>query len=326
MDENKNSHQKITQKHAQTTCPNCIALHAGKKGVRPAEVGALVSASEKSATEVKLKQKLLKSKCTIQIVTFNVTSLNRISQLLELTASAIDHNIDIICIEEHRYTHSEDIKYHDTGNGQMLATASAGKNSVTAMIGGVGMLVRPWALKSQNSIEKMQLRMIVATFNGNLSTTIISSCYSPNNVNEETDLIAFYNELSSLVHSILKHYVLIIGGDMNAQIGKNINHKFSLHNSSNRNGEHLQGDTLVPYLFIICLDYVLRTSIDKWKTTVSSWQSRRYPTHTDTDYTDDIALLANTPAQAESLLHSLEWAATGIGHYVNADKTEYTKW
>ena len=25
----------------------------------------------------------------------------------------------------------------------------------------------------------------------------------------------------------------------------------------------LQGDTLVPYLFIICLDYVLRTSIDK---------------------------------------------------------------
>ena len=28
---------------------------------------------------------------------------------------------------------------------------------------------------------------------------------------------------------------IIIGGDMNAQIGKNVN-KFSLHNSSNRNG------------------------------------------------------------------------------------------
>ena len=26
---------------------------------------------------------------------------------------------------------------------------------------------------------------------------------------------------------------------MNAQIGKNVNNKFSLHNSSNRNGEHL---------------------------------------------------------------------------------------
>ena len=43
----------------------------------------------------------------------------------------------------------------------------------------------------------------------------------------------------SLVHSILKHNVLIIGGDMNALIGKNVHNKFSLHNLSNRNVEHL---------------------------------------------------------------------------------------
>ena len=35
-------------------------------------------------------------------------------------------------------------------------------------------------------------------------------------------------------------------------------------------------------------------------------------TITDADYTDNIALLAKTPAQAESLLHSLEKAASGI--------------
>ena len=38
---------------------------------------------------------------------------------------------------------------------------------------------------------------------------------------------------------------------------------------------------------------------------------------------DDIALLANTPDQAEILLHSLELAAAGIGLPVNAHKTEY---
>ena len=119
IDENENSHWKITMTHTQTTCPNCIAL--------PAEVGALASVFEKSATELK-QQKLLKGKHTIQIATFNVRTLNRIGQLPELTASAIDHNIDIICIQEHRYTHSEDIKYHDTGNGWTLATASAWKN------------------------------------------------------------------------------------------------------------------------------------------------------------------------------------------------------
>ena len=49
------------------------------------------------------------------------------------------------------------------------------------------------------------------------------------------------------------------------------------------------------------------------------------PAHTitDADYADDIALLANTPAQAENLLHSLEWIAASIGLRVNADKTEY---
>ena len=41
------------------------------------------------------------------------------------------------------------------------------------------------------------------------------------------------------------------------------------------------------------------------------------------DYADDIALLTNTPTQAESLLHNLEQAAGGIGLHVNADKMEY---
>ena len=52
-------------------------------------------------------------------------------------------------------------------------------------------------------------------------------------------------------------------------------------------------------------------------------RNRRYPTQTitDVDYTNDIALLANTPAQAKTRLHSLELAAAGIGHH---DKTEYT--
>ena len=44
---------------------------------------------------------------------------------------------------------------------------------------------------------------------------------------------------------------------------------------------------------------------------------------TDADYADDTALLANTHAQAETLLHCLEQAAAGIGSYVDAHKTEY---
>ena len=52
-------------------------------------------------------------------------------------------------------------------------------------------------------------------------------------------------------------------------------------------------DTLTPYLFIIYLDYVLRTTIDLMKENgfkLAKEKSRRYPAQTITDYTDDIAL------------------------------------
>ena len=54
-------------------------------------------------------------------------------------------------------------------------------------------------------------------------------------------------------------------------------------------------------------------------------RGRRYPaqTITDANYADDIALLANTPAQAETLQHNQERAAAGVGLHVNAHNTEY---
>ena len=49
-------------------------------------------------------------------------------------------------------------------------------------------------------------------------------------------------------------------------------------------------------------------------------RSRRYPakTITNADYADDIAIVANTPNQDETLLHILELAASGNGLPVNA--------
>ena len=64
--------------------------------------------------------------------------------------------------------------------------------------------------------------------------------------------------------------------------------------------------TLVPFLFIFCLDYVLRTSTDLMRENgltlkKKKARSRRYPkeTVTDADYTNDQVLLENTPAQAK---------------------------
>ena len=90
----------------------------------------------------------------------------------------------------------------------------------------------------------------------------------------------------------------------------------------------LQGNTLASHLFIICLDYVCRMSIDLMKENgfkLAKKRSRRYPalTITGADNADDIALIANTPTRAEFQLHSLKWAVGDIRLHVNSDKTEY---
>ena len=70
----------------------------------------------------------------------------------------------------------------------------------------------------------------------------------------------------------------------------------------------------------LCLTNISRSNKRKW-IHIKKTKSKRYPT--DTDYADDLTLIENLHAQAESLLHSLEHAASGIGLYMNADKTEF---
>ena len=52
-----------------------------------------------------------------------------------------------------------------------------------------------------------------------------------------------------------------------------------------------------------------------------SYRSRRYPIETITN-ADDIGLLANTPAQTESQLHSQEQTAARTGFHMNTNKIE----
>ena len=90
----------------------------------------------------------------------------------------------------------------------------------------------------------------------------------------------------------------------------------------------LQGDTLALFLFILTLDYILRTSVDKLNSfgfTLEKAKSRRYPAKkiTDADYADNLALFSDKIDDAERLLHAVEEAAARIGLYVNAKKTEY---
>ena len=90
----------------------------------------------------------------------------------------------------------------------------------------------------------------------------------------------------------------------------------------------LQGDTLPPFLFIIVLDYVLRLSLDTINEKglqIHPRRSQRHPAKylTDLDFADDIALTSDLVENAESLLQSLEKAASLVGLHCNESKTEF---
>ena len=90
----------------------------------------------------------------------------------------------------------------------------------------------------------------------------------------------------------------------------------------------LQGDTLAPFLFVVVLDYVLRMSLDNMNEKGLTTQPRRSSRHpaqhlTDLDFADDLALIAESISDAESLLQSLEFAASQVGLYCNEGKTEF---
>ena len=77
-------------------------------------------------------------------------------------------------------------------------------------------------------------RIVAIHVMGNPLTTVIS-CYSPTNVSDQEETERFYVDLTSYIRHILKHNVLIIGGDFNAHLGKENGYKYSFHINTNRN-------------------------------------------------------------------------------------------
>jgi hypothetical protein len=90
----------------------------------------------------------------------------------------------------------------------------------------------------------------------------------------------------------------------------------------------LQGDTLAPYLFVIVMDFVLRTALDgnpSLGLKIKNGTTRRYPAKylTDLAYADDITLISDTASNAQTMLLAVERVARRVGLSINVPKTEF---
>ena len=98
----------------------------------------------------------------------------------------------------------------------------------------------------------------------------------------------------------------------------------------NISGGVLQCDTLAPFLFIICLDYVLKKALDRHndiRFTLIEKRIKRYPAikMKDVDYADALAIVTDKTNEAIILLHKIEQAAKEIGLSINIGKTKFIR-
>ena len=176
--------------------PGC---RPGEQEPRPpvtnqAEVGKL-----NTGFKSKSRLKIIDCKAATLISSFNVRSLKSKEKMGELTALAEEKRIDILCIQEnHIYHENVDIQMKDMGKGWVLAMSSGTKNTVNSTVGGVGILMSPFAYKSLEYLEKVSSRILLAKFSGNPAPTVIT-CYSPTNCSPDNKAVNFYSLLSDVI-------------------------------------------------------------------------------------------------------------------------------
>lgn len=86
--------------------------------------------------------------------------------------------IGILHIQEHRRV-CDDPAIFSRVEGQFLITSSAQRNQTQAAVGGVGLVLSPWARKALIRVTPLTDRILLAEFEDNPITVIV--IYSPTN-------------------------------------------------------------------------------------------------------------------------------------------------
>ena len=175
----------------------------------------------------------------IIVASYNVRTLNH-GGLFQLANGCCKHNIGMVAVQEHRQQAKEDLVHTKTPSGVFIY-ASATKRGT----GGVGVFINKRLERFLLVSEKISDRIVAVHLEGSPITTFIA-VYAPTESAEEADKLAFYHDLTEAVASVPPHNMLILAGDLNAQVGHDSHsacprtvgpHLF--HASTNDNGDRL---------------------------------------------------------------------------------------
>lgn len=130
------------------------------------------------------------------------------------------------------------------------------------------------------------------------------------------DILAFYNTPVTFINAIMSLYT-----DTAACVRTSSGCTDEFDTTSGV----LQGDTLAPYLFVIVMDYIMRTSLtaEDGYTVRRRMSARRTAVRIPAlAYADDAALMSDNGEAAQRQLHRFETASAKVGLRLNATKTK----
>uniref|UniRef100_A0A8D8SCW7 Craniofacial development protein 2 n=1 Tax=Cacopsylla melanoneura TaxID=428564 RepID=A0A8D8SCW7_9HEMI len=173
----------------------------------------------------------------LTIATWNVLTLRQAGKMQEVANEMKKFKIDLIAMQEVRWQ----------GKGKLdkkeYSLIYSGPEENTGQRG-TGFLINQTIKKSIMEYEAINDRICRLRLKGKFRNITIISAYAPTEVSNMNDKETFYEELDTVCNKVPKHDMLLVMGDLNAQIGKYENQsqvagRFTLHEWNNENGELL---------------------------------------------------------------------------------------
>ena len=139
------------------------------------------------------------------------------NRIFELTAGCDDEQITFAAIQEHRWPTQEEIGiYSNEGKTWTFIHSSAIDGQ-----GGVGILF-PYRLnKNIADYKKIHHLILQVDTTGNPAVSLITA-HAPHGGYPYNDRKEFYDTLKAAIKAIPKHNIILVGGDLNAHIGKDL--------------------------------------------------------------------------------------------------------
>jgi exonuclease III len=169
----------------------------------------------------------------MKVGSWNVRTMSQAGKMAEIADELLKYNLDITALQEIRWKGYGSIK-----KPRYILLYSGAETQGEQ---GVGFIVKRSLEHSNIDFEPINSRLCKIRIKGKFHNTTIVNAHAPNESAKEEQKQQFYEDLNRRCDQIPKHDTLLILGDFNAKIGKELDNQsvagqHTIHEETSENG------------------------------------------------------------------------------------------